>query len=157
MPEDFKNQRTFDDRYMTKLIMDELQLYINKLITKAQYDKHLQAIVVSIPSPGLADISLLTPLSATPVTIPNVKVRNNVYVDVDDEVYVTAINGSLNNIFIDFNKSMESYTNSDNVITDTTNFNGWLSSADTDLQKALDTIDNKGIELQRKIRMGVLT
>jgi hypothetical protein len=86
----------------------------NKFKQLNQTDKHYSATVLAVnTSTGLASIQL----HGGTQTIPNVKMRNNVAVAVGDEVEVLAINGSLNNIIIDFNKSMADNTKTGGILT----------------------------------------
>jgi len=92
--------------YFAKLFKEQILKMNQKDNANLSFDYHIQAIIVNIPSLGLADIVLnSTNIADTPV-IHNVKVRNNVLVNVGDQVRVLANNGSLNDVFIDYNKTM---------------------------------------------------
>ena len=103
----YKEELSFDSIYTTKLLKEQIVKMIQKEIRSLKYDKHVQAIVLdSTPNLGYVNISLSSNLASTPIPIYNVKVRDNVELRTDDEVYVQGINGSFTNMFVDCNKSM---------------------------------------------------
>jgi hypothetical protein len=77
------------------VIIDEL---IDKKLKKLLFDRHYVATVVSTPLNGKADIKLASGSNI----ITGVKIRNGLSVSNGDTVYLLAINGSLNNLIIDF-------------------------------------------------------
>lgn len=105
---DYQEEITFDSIYATKLFKEQMQKIVKKELLNTKYDKHISAIVTYYDiNSSVANVSLSNTLSGTPVEIKNVKIRNGVDINVGDEVYLQAINGSLNNMFIDCTKSMK--------------------------------------------------
>lgn len=95
----YLEQFPFEDPKVAEDFLDFLDEYIEKKIKNLSYDRSIVARVVSVGT-GLASIRLL---DGTEI-IPNVKVRDGLSLLAGNFVYVKAINGSLNNLFIDMKK-----------------------------------------------------
>jgi len=94
-------KRNLNDIITANKTISNIQHIIKKSIDKATYDKHFRAVIDIVNIDGTADIKLFD----SDVVIPNVKVRNELDLEADDEVYILAINGNINNIIVDINIS----------------------------------------------------
>lgn len=87
---DFSNPKTsyIMNKYVSDLIEEKLK--------SLPFNRSVRAVVVSVGS-GVATVKLLD----SDQQIPNIKVRDGLSLSPDDNVYLTLINGSLNNMFVD--------------------------------------------------------
>jgi len=96
---DYKEEISFENILATQLILEYIDKQIEKKIKALKFDRKIPAKVINVGT-GVADIQIL----GSQQTITNVKIRDGLTLNVNDEVYITCINGSLNNIFIDVRK-----------------------------------------------------
>jgi len=94
-------KRNLNDIITANKVINNIQYIIDKSIKNASYDKHFRAVVDVLNVDSTADIKLFD----SDVIIPDVKVRNDLDLEADDEVYVLAINGDINNLMVDINIS----------------------------------------------------
>ena len=80
-----------------KDIIEILERLIDSRLDKLKFDGHFKAEVDSVGS-GVADV---IEVGDTGI-IPNIKFRSSLSLSPGDTVYVLKINGSRNNLFIDF-------------------------------------------------------
>lgn len=99
MPKEYINEIPFDDSNFIDYFKNIIKEVVRDEMKKLKFNRKVVAKVVSV-GVGVANIQLLDSSN----TISNVKVRDGLTLDIDDYVYVEAINGSLNNIFIDIKK-----------------------------------------------------
>lgn len=95
----YKNETSFDDAQSASDVQKLIEHYIDKKLQTLKFDRHYSAKVVAVYS-GTADISLYDSTNV----IKGVKVKDGLSLNVGDEIYILAINGSLNNLFIDIKK-----------------------------------------------------
>jgi hypothetical protein len=95
----YKNEISMDDVVAASGLGELIEKLINAKLKILKFDKHYSAKVVTVYS-GTADISLYD----STYIIKNVKIKNGLSLNVGDEIYVLAINGSLNNLIIDIKK-----------------------------------------------------
>lgn len=98
---DYIQELPLDNPQTANILNEIIDKIVENKLKKLGFNKKYPAVVTAVGS-GVATIKLMNGNAE----ISNVKVRNGVLVNVGDEVYVEAINGSLNNIYIDFNKTM---------------------------------------------------
>lgn len=94
---EFKQQIPFDSFISIKDLDQIFREIVRQEFRKLKFDKSYPATIASTPSGGTADIKL----QGGNTIIPNVKIRSGLTPSYGDQVYVRAINGSLNNLFID--------------------------------------------------------
>lgn len=87
----------FSDPQIARYMAEIIRRMIRNEIQNLPYNRLYPAEVVSVGS-GVANIKLL----GGDKVIPNVKVRPGLSLSQGQKVYILAINGSLNNIIIDF-------------------------------------------------------
>lgn len=92
-------QFQFDDPKIAEEFLEIIEDLIDRKIRNLSYDRKIVAQIVSVGS-GVASVKLL----GGDEIIPNVKVRDGLSLSPNEFVYCTAINGSLNNLFIDVKK-----------------------------------------------------
>jgi hypothetical protein len=95
----YRNEMPIGDIGIASELEEIIDYLIEKKIKKLKFDKHYSAKVVAVYY-GTADISLYDSTNI----IKNVKVKDGLSLNVGDEIYVLAINGSLNNLIIDIKK-----------------------------------------------------
>jgi hypothetical protein len=97
---------SMDNPYSSRLFKQAIQSIVREELNNLGYDKKIPGIVVTTPASGLCDIAInSSSLSSTPSVISNVRVRNEANISAGDTVYITAINGNMNNTFLDFAKN----------------------------------------------------
>lgn len=96
---DYLREFDFSDPQVAKMFVDVIKEIVQKEIVNLKFNRMYPATVVGTGS-GTADIQLM----GSTTTISGVKVRDGLTVINGDEIYVTAINGSLNNMFVDVKK-----------------------------------------------------
>ena len=97
---EYREEVPLDSFIAVKDLKSIIEEIIDGKLKKARFDRKFPAIVSSTPSGGYCDIQL----QGSTNSISNVKIRDGLTIAYSDEVYITAINGSLNNIFIDLKK-----------------------------------------------------
>ncbi len=88
-----------DEDFINQFFVDIIEKIVDDRIKKLNFDRKVAATVVSFAD-GYATIKLNDNLAS----ISNVKVRDGLTLSVDDQVYVTFINGSSSNFFVDLKK-----------------------------------------------------
>lgn len=96
------SEMDFSSPLFSTLFREQIKKIIMEEINQLAFDKTYPAIITNTPSGGLANISLYGTVGSTPTIIQNVKIRPGLSPSKDQKVYVKAINGSLNNLMIDF-------------------------------------------------------
>jgi hypothetical protein len=96
---EYRNEMSLDDVIAVSGFGDALDKLISAKLKVLKFDKHYSAKVIAVYY-GTADISLYDSTNI----IKNVKVKDGLSLNVGDEIYVLAINGSLNNLIIDIKK-----------------------------------------------------
>lgn len=89
-----------DEDFINQFFTDIIEKIVDDRIKKLNFDRKVAATVVSFAS-GYATIKLNDNLA---VSISNVKVRDGLTLSANDQVYVTFINGSSSNFFVDLKK-----------------------------------------------------
>ena len=97
---EYRNEIPFDSSITIKDLEDIIRDIVKQEIKKIKADRKYRATIVQNNGDGTANIKLQDGTNI----ISNVKIREGLSLFADDEVYITAINGSLNNIFIDIKK-----------------------------------------------------
>ncbi len=92
-------QYDFEDPKISKDFIEVVREIVSKEVRKLKFNKMYPAKVVSVDG-SLANIKLL----GGNETISNIKNKTGETLDIDDEVYIEAINNSLNNIYIAIKK-----------------------------------------------------
>ena len=95
----YKNEMPMGDIGTATNLSEIIDYLIEKKMKKLKFDKHYSAKVIAVYS-GTADISL----HDSENIINSVKIKEGLSLSVNDEIYVLAINGSLNNLIIDIKK-----------------------------------------------------
>ena len=102
MQANLQEEFSWGDDKTALLIKNLIEKMIDKKLKNLRYNKMIPAKVINVGS-GVADVILYDAVSSTP-TLTSVKIRDGITLISNDEVYLTAINGSLNNLFIDVKK-----------------------------------------------------
>jgi len=121
---DFIQEIPLNDPNIAKSLKQIIQELVRQEVRKLGFNKKYPAVITAVNG-NTASVKLYN----GNVEISNVKIRNNVIAQVGDECYVEAINGDLNNIYIDFVKSMRGTE---------------LQPGTGDMLKAVYDIDNDG-------------
>jgi hypothetical protein len=97
--DDIEETLSFDDPELVKLLFAMVDRRVDKKINELNFDKTYSATIITVHT-GNADIQLQGSVS-TILAVPN---KTGVTLVNGDQVYVEAINGSLNNLVIKYKK-----------------------------------------------------
>ena len=92
----YQEEVSFDDPRIIREMKVMMEKIAQDKVDAAKFDRHIPATIVSV-GVGVADIKLY----GTGTTIPNRPYKSYLTLAPGDEVYVLAINNSLNNTIID--------------------------------------------------------
>lgn len=124
---DYTEEISLDSSYGTKLLMERIRTMIQNEIKKSgNYDRKIPCMVTYNNAYGYADISLNGTIGSTPNIIQNVRVAGYVVPRYQGEYYVTAINGSMNNLIIDSNKQITQVNTDMDIFNVTSSTNVWI-------------------------------
>lgn len=96
MTQNYKSQLPMDDPKFTNYLLELIEEMIDKKLKKAPFTYSKMAKVINVGT-GVADIQILNSTN----TITGVKLRKGLTVSVNNIVWVTFINNSNVNFFID--------------------------------------------------------
>ncbi len=100
MSNSYKQQKSFEDIKSAEDLESVIEDLVIKLMKKHNKDgRHYSAKIISV-SGERANIAMFD----SDLIVQNVKVREGLTVSENMEVYILAINGSVNNLLVDFSK-----------------------------------------------------
>ena len=92
---DFKRQMNFDDDLVARRQIEIIEMVVKKVLSEKTYPEFLVGKVTAVNG-SLVDV-LLPDCTAS---IPDLKNKTGVTLNINDEVYILLIKGSLNNAVV---------------------------------------------------------
>lgn len=99
-PKEYTEEIPLESPYFTQLLREQLIKLIEKALRTVKGDRRIPCLVVSNDTYGFVDVALNGQIGATPTIIYGVPVASHVVPFFESEGYVTAINGSMNNLML---------------------------------------------------------